>query len=86
MRIISWQSAEDAETRDLVRKFGGLKPLISLLANAENKDLLAAVTGAIWKCAISKENVKCFQELKSIEMLVGLLHDQPEEVGFIGSM
>ncbi|XP_065051590.1 outer dynein arm-docking complex subunit 2-like isoform X3 [Rhopilema esculentum] len=75
-----FKCAEDAETRDLVREYGGLDPLVSLLANSENKDLLAAATGAIWKCAISEENVLRFQELKAIEQLVTLLNDQPEEV------
>lgn len=51
------QCAEDKETRDLVRQHGGLQPLSALLGNSENKRLLAAVTGAIWKCAISEENV-----------------------------
>lgn len=51
------QCAEDEETRDLVRLHGGLKPLASLLNNTDNKERLAAVTGAIWKCSISKENV-----------------------------
>ena len=64
-----------------MRKHGGLEPLVALLANMENKDLLAAATGAIWKCAISEENVLIFQELKAIEQLVSLLNDQPEEVG-----
>ena len=64
----------------MVRQYGGLDPLVALLANSENKDLLAAATGAIWKCAISEENVLRFQELKAIEQLVTLLNDQPEEV------
>ncbi|XP_038444957.1 armadillo repeat-containing protein 4-like isoform X3 [Canis lupus familiaris] len=51
-----YQCAEDKETRDLVRLHGGLKPLASLLNNTDNKERLAAVTGAIWKCSISKEN------------------------------
>ncbi|EDL83769.1 rCG40805 [Rattus norvegicus] len=72
--------AEDEETRDLVRLHGGLKPLASLLNNTDNKERLAAVTGAIWKCSISKENVIKFREYKAIETLVGLLTDQPEEV------
>ncbi|XP_059039813.1 outer dynein arm-docking complex subunit 2 isoform X1 [Mustela lutreola] len=75
-----YQCAEDKETRDLVRLHGGLKPLASLLNNTDNKERLAAVTGAIWKCSISKENVTKFREYKAIEMLVGLLTDQPEEV------
>ncbi|ELK35938.1 Armadillo repeat-containing protein 4, partial [Myotis davidii] len=75
-----YQCAEDEDTRDLVRMHGGLKPLASLLNNTDNKERLAAVTGAIWKCSISKENVTKFREYKAIETLVGLLTDQPEEV------
>ncbi|XP_023404592.1 outer dynein arm-docking complex subunit 2 isoform X2 [Loxodonta africana] len=75
-----YQCAEDEETRDLVRLHGGLKPLASLLSKTDNKERLAAVTGAIWKCSISKENVTKFREYKAIETLVGLLTDQPEEV------
>ena len=37
---------------------GGLDTLVSLLSRQDNKKLLAAVTGAIWKCAISEYNVK----------------------------
>ncbi|XP_010284657.1 PREDICTED: armadillo repeat-containing protein 4 [Phaethon lepturus] len=75
-----FKCAEDKETRDLVRQHGGLQPLSVLLGNSENKQLLAAVTGAIWKCAVSGENVSKFREYKVIEALVGLLTDQPEEV------
>uniref|UniRef100_H0X7M6 Outer dynein arm docking complex subunit 2 n=1 Tax=Otolemur garnettii TaxID=30611 RepID=H0X7M6_OTOGA len=75
-----YQCAEDEETRDLVRLHGGLKPLATLLNNTDNKERLAAVTGAIWKCSISKENVTKFREYRAIETLVGLLTDQPEEV------
>uniref|UniRef100_A0A8B9RTH7 Armadillo repeat containing 4 n=1 Tax=Accipiter nisus TaxID=211598 RepID=A0A8B9RTH7_9AVES len=75
-----FKCAEDKETRDLVRQHGGLQPLSVLLGKSENKQLLAAVTGAIWKCAISGENVSKFREYKAIEALVGLLSDQPEEV------
>ena len=64
-----------------MRQYGGLDPLVTLLNNTENKELLAAATGAIWKCAISPENVVRFQELKAIDMLVALLNNQPEEVG-----
>ncbi|NXJ10828.1 ARMC4 protein, partial [Odontophorus gujanensis] len=75
-----FKCGEDKETRDLVRQHGGLQPLSVLLDNCENKRLLAAVTGAIWKCAISEENVSKFHEYKVTEALVGLLSDQPEEV------
>ncbi|XP_051531045.1 outer dynein arm-docking complex subunit 2-like [Myxocyprinus asiaticus] len=75
-----FKCAEDKRTRDLVRQYDGLKPLVMLLGEAENKQLLAATTGAIWKCSISMENVAKFQEYKALETLVGLLTDQPEEV------
>lgn len=45
----------------LVRQYGGLAPLVKLLAAAANKELLAAATGGIWKCAVSLENVQGFQ-------------------------
>ncbi|TPP61577.1 Armadillo repeat-containing protein 4 [Fasciola gigantica] len=85
------ECAEEPETRDLVRTYGGLEPLIGLLSNQENKELLAAATGAIWKCAVSAENVKQFQKLGAIDKLVGLLNEQPEEVlvnvvGALGEM
>ncbi|XP_018414241.1 PREDICTED: armadillo repeat-containing protein 4 [Nanorana parkeri] len=75
-----FKCAEDEETRDLVRQYGGLQPLAMLLNKFDNKELLAAVTGAIWKCSISRDNVTKFQEIKVIETLVTLLTDQPEEV------
>ena len=76
-----FKCAEEKATRDLVRHYGGLDPLASLLTkDTDNKCLLAAATGAIWKCAMSAENVTRFQDLKTIEALVTLLNDQPEEV------
>ena len=60
--------------------YSGLDPLVQLLSNTDNKELLAAATGALWKCAISPKNVERFQELKAIDMLVSLLNNQPEEV------
>ncbi|CAL8311996.1 unnamed protein product [Merluccius merluccius] len=75
-----FKCAEDKQTRDLVHQYKGLKPLVSLLSKADNKQLLAATTGAIWKCSISMENVAKFQEYQTLEILVGLLTDQPEEV------
>ncbi|KAM4718263.1 LOW QUALITY PROTEIN: outer dynein arm-docking complex subunit 2-like [Anableps anableps] len=52
-----FKCAEDKMTRDLVRSYKGLQPLVSLLTKADNKQLLAAATGAIWKCSISTKNV-----------------------------
>lgn len=43
-------------------------------------ELLVAVTGAVWKCSKSLENVTSFKELKAIDSLVALLNGQPEEV------
>ncbi|CAB1350268.1 unnamed protein product [Coregonus sp. 'balchen'] len=76
--IAIFKCAEDKRTRDLVRQYEGLQPLVTLLSQADNKQLLAATTGAIWKCSISMENVAKFQEYKAL--VVGLLTDQPEEV------
>jgi hypothetical protein len=53
------QCAEDKEIGDLVRKYMGLRPLHDLLLKSDNKALLAAATGAIWKCSMSRE-VKLF--------------------------
>ena len=95
-----FKCAEDKETREMVRRYGskdggkdggGLKALVKLLYRSENKELLAAVTGAIWKCAISPENVEKFEQMDTIPNLVALLNDQPEEVlvnvvGALGEM
>ncbi|KAM6900499.1 outer dynein arm-docking complex subunit 2 [Xenentodon cancila] len=75
-----FKCAEEKETRDLVRMYKGLQPLVSLLGKVDNKQLLTAATGAIWKCSLSMKNVTIFQEHKALETLVDLLTDQPEEV------
>ena len=49
------------------------------MCQTDNKELLIAATGAIWKCAISPENVRRFQQLKTLDHLVALLNE-PEEV------
>jgi len=54
----AWQCAVDEQTRKAVYDCGGLDTLVSLLSRQDNKKLLAAVTGAIWKCAISEYNVR----------------------------
>ncbi|KAK7863004.1 hypothetical protein R5R35_014556 [Gryllus longicercus] len=78
-----FKCAADAATRDLVRQHGGLDPLVKLarepLARAD-KPLLAAVTGAIWKCATCPENVYRLNELRTVDVLVSLLEDENEEV------
>lgn len=80
------QCAEDERTRQLVRQHGGLDPLVTLAKDPElrtDKSLLAAVTGAIWKCAISPENVRRLDELFTVRILVQLLEDEHEEVSNI---
>ncbi|KAF7225461.1 armadillo repeat-containing protein 4-like [Nothobranchius furzeri] len=65
---------DNKETCDLVRKIQGLQALVSLLGKAENKKLLTAVTGAIWKCSASTKNVAFFQKCNTLETLVALLN------------
>lgn len=63
------QCAEDKKTRDLVREYKGLQPLVLLLNNLDNKQLLAAATGAIWKCSISTENVAKYAWTRGLSLL-----------------
>ncbi|XP_071444201.1 armadillo repeat-containing protein gudu [Hetaerina americana] len=77
-----FKCAEDEVTRDLVRHHGGLEPLIKIASDSSFrglKSLLAAVTGAIWKCAISPENVRQFEELQVIDTMVDLLMVEENE-------
>lgn len=67
----------------MVRQHGGLDPLVAIIKDEEvhlNKPLLAAATGAIWKCAISIENVRRLDDLNTVNILVNLLGDEDEEV------
>lgn len=44
-----------------MREAHGLEPLVAIVKDKnirDNKPLLAAATGAVWKCAASDENVK----------------------------
>ncbi|XP_031549990.1 armadillo repeat-containing protein 4-like [Actinia tenebrosa] len=79
-----FKCAEDEETRKIVNRFGGLKPLVALLSQSGNKKLLAAVTGAVWKCSISTDNAQRFLEMNIVEILLKYLQDpeqqQPEDV------
>lgn len=67
----------------MVRQFGGLDPLISLLTNEKirkNKTLLASVTGAVWKCSSNTENIRRLDELDTVTILIQLLNYENEEV------
>uniref|UniRef100_A0A3B4DSB3 Outer dynein arm docking complex subunit 2 n=1 Tax=Pygocentrus nattereri TaxID=42514 RepID=A0A3B4DSB3_PYGNA len=76
-----FKCAEDKRTRDLVRQYEGLQPLVVLLNEADNKQLLAAVTGAIWKCSMSMENVvKIIDRLDGVRLLWSLLKNPNPDV------
>lgn len=64
-----------------MRQCGGLDPLVVMAKDPktkEDKPLLAAVTGAIWKTAITPENVERYDQLRTVEILVKLLEDVEE--------
>lgn len=48
--------------------------------NRPNKPLLAAVTGALWKCANSHASVKRLDTLGAVPILVRLLDDENDGV------
>ena len=51
----------DDAARELINRHGGLEPLALLLRSkpyTENKELLGATVGAVWQCALNKNNVK----------------------------
>uniref|UniRef100_UPI00398E4B24 outer dynein arm-docking complex subunit 2 isoform X2 n=1 Tax=Pristiophorus japonicus TaxID=55135 RepID=UPI00398E4B24 len=69
-----FKCAEDEATRNLVRAHNGLGPLVKLFSKPDNKELLAAATGAVWKCAISMENVdRIIESLDGVRLLWSLL-------------
>lgn len=52
-----------------MREAHGLEPLVTIIKDKnmrENKILMAAATGAIWKCSISDENVKQFDNVRKL--------------------
>jgi len=77
-----FKCASNRETRAMVRRAGGLDPLCKLVQSNEvhaNKRLLAAVTGGIWKCAISPENIMRFNQNSLVASLVPLLEENEDE-------
>lgn len=66
----------------MVRQTSGLDILCKLLQCEEvraNKQLLAAVTGGIWKCAISPENVMRFNQNGLVAALVPFLEEHEDD-------
>ncbi|KAI4496970.1 hypothetical protein M0802_007918 [Mischocyttarus mexicanus] len=77
-----FKCAINKTTSNMVREAGGLDPLCKLIQSQDvcaNKRLLAAVTGAIWKCAVSPENVTRFNQNNLIAFLVPLLQENEDE-------
>ncbi|XP_076248300.1 armadillo repeat-containing protein gudu [Calliopsis andreniformis] len=78
--------------RDIVRETSGLDILCKLVKSEDiraNKPLLAAVTGAIWKCAISPENVVRFNQNGLVPSLVPFLEEHEDEdvlVNVVGAL
>lgn len=55
----------------MVREAHGLEQLMSIVKDKnmrENKPLLAAATGAIWKCTLVEENVKQLDNVGKIAL------------------
>ncbi|CAG9864036.1 unnamed protein product [Phyllotreta striolata] len=72
----------NALIRDMVRQCGGLDPLVKILRDMtarEDKELMTAVTGAIWKLAKTVENVHRFDVLKTVDVLVSMLANVDED-------
>lgn len=67
----------------MVREYGGLEPLAALLSVRDPKELLMAVTGAVWKCSGSLANVKEFKKMKVVEHLIDLLGNNSGEVSAV---
>ncbi|EDO45816.1 predicted protein [Nematostella vectensis] len=64
--------AEDEETRELVLKHGGLDPMVDVLATrpCKNAELLAAVAGALWKCAEHGDSMRRLERLGTVNHLI----------------
>ncbi|KAG8253977.1 hypothetical protein J6590_017358 [Homalodisca vitripennis] len=78
-----FKHSEDEKIRKLVHIHHGLTPLIKLLQQdiiLMDRDLLAAVTGAVWKLSFSVQNVLRFDQLNTIPRLVSLLSYDDETV------
>lgn len=56
-----FKCAANKDVNDMVREAHGLEQLLAIVKDKnirENKELLAAATGATWKCSMTEENVK----------------------------
>lgn len=67
----------------MIREAGGLELLVEAVSdttNRPNKPLMAAATGAIWKCARSDASVQRLDTLGTVPILVRLLDDENDGV------
>lgn len=68
-----FKCASDKVARDIVRQSQGFEPLVGIIKDKnlrENKKLLAAASGALWKCAGSSENVKVMDEVSNYILIL----------------
>lgn len=75
-------SCEDPVTRDMVREAGGLAPIVKIITNPNvknDKNLLAAATGAVWKTAITPANVEVYDKMGTMNNLIKLLENPDED-------
>jgi len=75
-----FKCAEDDSTRELIFRFGGLELLVQMLTSRSSEDnqLLAATVGALWKCALNKNNVRRLEQFGAVKALILLLKN-PEQ-------
>lgn len=76
-----FKCAEDDSTRELIFRFGGLELLVQITMgsrSSENTQLLAATVGALWKCALNKNNVRRLEQFGAVKALI-LLLKTPEQ-------
>lgn len=75
-----FKCAEDDSTRELIFRFGGLELLVQMMTSrsSEDNELLAATVGALWKCALNKNNVRRLEQFGAVKALILLLKN-PEQ-------
>ncbi|XP_055299330.1 armadillo repeat-containing protein gudu [Sitodiplosis mosellana] len=78
-----FKCASNRTVSDMVREAHGLEQLMSIVKDKSMRDikpLLAAATGALWKCTLVEENVKQLDNLRILQVFVTLLNDENENV------
>ncbi|XP_026463592.1 armadillo repeat-containing protein gudu, partial [Ctenocephalides felis] len=78
-----FKCSEDKETRILIRRAGGLEPLVAIIKDRklrDDKPLIAAASGAIWKCAANDDNINKLDQLGTVSALTALLTEENEDV------